>query len=38
MAHALLNRFVDLGGNFIDTANVYTGGSSETIIGSWLQR
>ncbi|XP_060556222.1 1-deoxyxylulose-5-phosphate synthase YajO-like [Ruditapes philippinarum] len=36
-AHSLLNRFVDLGGNFIDTANVYTGGSSETIIGNWLQ-
>ena len=37
-AHTLLNRFVELGGNFIDTANIYTGGSSESIIGNWFQR
>ena len=39
---ALLNRFTELGGNFIDTADVYSawkegnqGGESETIIGNW---
>lgn len=37
-SHAILDRFVELGGNFIDTANIYTGGSSETIIGNWLTR
>lgn len=33
---AQLDRFVAAGGNFIDTANVYSGGDSETIIGRWL--
>lgn len=41
----LLDRFVDGGGNFIDTADAYSrwapghvGGESETIIGEWLAR
>lgn len=29
----ILDRYVELGGNFIDTANVYTRGHSEKIIG-----
>jgi aryl-alcohol dehydrogenase-like predicted oxidoreductase len=29
----ILDRFIDLGGNFIDTANGYTKGHSEKIIG-----
>lgn len=33
---AILNRFLELGGNFIDTANVYTKGHSEAIIGDAL--
>jgi aryl-alcohol dehydrogenase-like predicted oxidoreductase len=40
---ALLDAFVAAGGNFIDTADVYsrwvpghTGGESETVIGNWL--
>jgi aryl-alcohol dehydrogenase-like predicted oxidoreductase len=32
----MLNRFVELGGNFIDTADIYAEGMSETIIGRWL--
>jgi aryl-alcohol dehydrogenase-like predicted oxidoreductase len=32
----ILNRYLDLGGNFIDTANVYTKGHSEKIIGDHL--
>lgn len=36
VAHMQLNRFVERGGNFVDTANVYSGGRSESIIGSWL--
>ncbi|GIF05088.1 aldo/keto reductase [Actinoplanes siamensis] len=32
----LLDRYVDAGGNFIDTADVYGGGASEEIIGRWL--
>src|SRR6267154_1269749 len=37
-SHAMLNRFVAAGGNFIDTANVYTTGISEEILGRWLSR
>jgi aryl-alcohol dehydrogenase-like predicted oxidoreductase len=29
----LFNAYLDQGGNFIDTANNYTNGSSETIVG-----
>jgi aryl-alcohol dehydrogenase-like predicted oxidoreductase len=35
-SHEQLDRFVEAGGNFIDTANVYSGGVSEEIIGRWL--
>ncbi len=35
-SHAILDRFVEAGGTFIDTADVYTRGASEKIIGSWL--
>jgi aryl-alcohol dehydrogenase-like predicted oxidoreductase len=34
---AILNRFVTAGGNFIDTADVYTQGASEEILGRWLK-
>lgn len=34
---AMLNRFAEAGGNFIDTANVYGQGTSEEIVGRWLQ-
>jgi aryl-alcohol dehydrogenase-like predicted oxidoreductase len=36
VAHEQLDRFVERGGNFLDTANVYSGGASERIIGRWL--
>ena len=35
-AHAQLDRFVEVGGTLIDTADVYSAGVSEQIIGSWL--
>jgi aryl-alcohol dehydrogenase-like predicted oxidoreductase len=35
-SHRMLDRFVDAGGNFIDTANVYSTGRSEEILGRWL--
>ena len=41
----LLDAFVDAGGNFVDTADVYsrwaeghTGGESETILGKWFAK
>ncbi|MGE3176253.1 MAG: aldo/keto reductase [Vicinamibacterales bacterium] len=37
-SEAVLARFLDRGGNFIDTANGYTLGHSEVIIGDYLHR
>jgi aryl-alcohol dehydrogenase-like predicted oxidoreductase len=37
VAHQQLDRFVEAGGNFVDTADVYSDGVSEEIIGRWLQ-
>lgn len=36
-SHVMLDYFVEQGGNFIDTANVYSDGASERIIGNWLK-
>jgi aryl-alcohol dehydrogenase-like predicted oxidoreductase len=33
----MLNRFVEAGGNFIDTADVYSVGGSEKVLGRWLK-
>lgn len=33
---AILERFVEAGGTFVDTADVYSAGTSEEIIGRWL--
>jgi len=36
-SHRILDRHRDLAGNFLDTADSYTSGRSEVIIGSWLR-
>jgi len=36
-AHAMLDRFIENGGNLIDTANIYNDGKAEKILGSWLK-
>lgn len=36
-AHHMLDHFVDRGGTLIDTADVYSAGGSETIIGNWIR-
>lgn len=43
-SHRLLDQYVDAGGNFIDTANIYShwvegfrGGESETLLGEWMK-
>lgn len=38
VSHAQLDRYLERGGNFVDTANVYSRGVSEEIIGRWLAR
>jgi aryl-alcohol dehydrogenase-like predicted oxidoreductase len=35
-AHRQLDRFVSAGGTLVDTADVYSAGASEEIIGRWL--
>ena len=35
-SHALLDTYVEAGGNFSDTADVYSAGVSEEYIGRWL--
>ncbi|MBM3781829.1 MAG: aldo/keto reductase [Acidobacteria bacterium] len=37
-SEAMISRYLDAGGNFIDTANGYTRGHSEVIIGDLLAR
>jgi aryl-alcohol dehydrogenase-like predicted oxidoreductase len=37
-SHAMLDAFVAAGGNFIDTADVYSRGISEEVTGRWMQR
>ena len=36
VAHRQLDRFVEAGGTLVDTADVYSAGVSETIIGRWF--
>jgi aryl-alcohol dehydrogenase-like predicted oxidoreductase len=35
---AVLDRYLEVGGNFLDTANIYTKGYSEAFIGDYLTR
>jgi aryl-alcohol dehydrogenase-like predicted oxidoreductase len=37
MAFAIMDRFVELGGTFVDTADRYNAGVSEEIIGRWMK-
>lgn len=37
-SEAMLDEYVGRGGNFIDTANIYTNGHSEKIVGDYLAR
>ena len=37
-SHAQLDAFVEAGGNLVDTADVYSAGTSEEIIGRWLAK
>lgn len=36
-ARTIYDAFRDAGGNFVDTANVYTNGTSETFLGEFMQ-
>lgn len=36
VAQSIFNEYVDAGGNFIDTADVYAGGRSEELVGQYI--
>lgn len=36
VSRAIFNDYVDAGGNFIDTADVYSGGHSEALVGQYM--
>jgi aryl-alcohol dehydrogenase-like predicted oxidoreductase len=36
-SRGIYDRFRDLGGNFVDTANLYTNGASELFLGEFMQ-
>ncbi|MDR3418663.1 MAG: aldo/keto reductase [Nevskia sp.] len=36
-ARAIFDRYLDAGGNFLDTADAYTGGTSETLLGKFVR-
>jgi aryl-alcohol dehydrogenase-like predicted oxidoreductase len=38
VAHQIINRYVEWGGNFLDTADMYSLGGSEHILGKWLEK
>jgi aryl-alcohol dehydrogenase (NADP+) len=37
-SHSILDRYFEHGGRFVDTADVYSRGASEEIVGRWLVR
>ena len=37
MSFRIMDRFVELGHNFIDTADTYSSGGSEEVVGRWLK-
>src|SRR5579862_1642183 len=36
-SHSMIDKFIEVGGNFLDTANVYAAGASEEILGRALK-
>ncbi|RYG53206.1 aldo/keto reductase, partial [bacterium] len=36
VSQAIFNAYVDAGGNFIDTADIYAGGRSEELVGAYI--
>ena len=37
-SHRMLDRYLDAGGNFLDTADTYSDGGSEETLAPWLAR
>jgi aryl-alcohol dehydrogenase-like predicted oxidoreductase len=37
-AHEMADIYIETGGNFFDTANIYNAGVSESMLGSWIKK
>lgn len=37
LSRDIFNRYIDAGGNFVDTADMYTGGTSERMVGKFIR-
>ena len=37
LSRNIFNRYIDAGGNFVDTADMYTGGTSEKMVGQFIR-
>ncbi|XP_064615475.1 1-deoxyxylulose-5-phosphate synthase YajO-like [Liolophura sinensis] len=37
-SHAVMDKYAEMGGNFLDTADIYQTGLSEQIVGTWLKK
>ncbi len=37
ISRGVFNRYIDAGGNFVDTADMYTGGTSEKMVGQFIR-
>lgn len=37
LSRSIFNRYIDAGGNFVDTADMYTGGTSEKMVGQFIR-
>ncbi len=38
MSFKIMDRFMELGGTFVDTADAYSAGGSEEVVGRWLKQ
>jgi|YNPNPStandDraft_1061719.scaffolds.fasta_scaffold14482_2 aryl-alcohol dehydrogenase-like predicted oxidoreductase len=34
----IMDRYLELGGNFLDTADAYSGGVTESLVGRWIEK
>lgn len=37
-SYRLLDQYIEAGGSFLDTANIYVRGESETLLGRWMRK
>ena len=38
LSYSIMDKYAELGGTFLDSANVYGYGKSEEVVGNWLTK